>query len=92
MLQSHQFFLPWAKQFVHHHHHHHRHGYLLHHFRAVRTIFGHATLSLCYQPHIYQLVMNFDREIFPHVKGKKLKAICESYSTAALRHIVLLPE
>ena len=26
------------------------------------------------------------------VKGKKVKAVCGSYSTAALRHIVLLPE
>ena len=25
-------------------------------------------------------------------KGKKVKAVCGSYSTAALRHIVLLPE
>jgi len=27
-----------------------------------------------------------------YVKGKRVKAICVSYSTAALRHIVLLPE
>ena len=28
----------------------------------------------------------------PRDKGKKVKAVCGSYSTAALMHIVLLPE
>ena len=27
-----------------------------------------------------------------HDKGKKVKAVCGSYSSDALRHIVLLPE
>jgi len=31
-------------------------------------------------------------EYMTYVNGKKVKAVCGSYSTAALRHIVLLPK
>ena len=33
-----------------------------------------------------------NKEIYASVKKVKVKAVCGSYSTAALRHIVLLPE
>ena len=59
--------------------------------RQKREIFVPAKVQFLSGGHIFSYLIATG--IFPWgKKGKKVKAVCGSYSTAALRHIVLLPE
>jgi len=51
------------------------------------SYYKHAAIKCC--PY-FILQITFRTEIF--ILKIKVKAVCGSYSTAALRHIVLLPE